>query len=305
MSRRTVTLSPIIAALAVSPLATLNACDTPAAGEEASELHSTVAPLQAEPLDGRCLDRFNRIAARPIARQAMDFYNAYWTELSSEAGFSFSVAWPGFRAAEMRALGITYEYDYDEGSAVGFDDALYFYERMIVFLGDPLNAAWQDDYPLSQPEPLSALARKQELREKVDVNLDGRIAFLEYLVFQYAGTSSPTDFCRRVRGEVLEGTSLRKYRLAVEDVVEQANEYEAEKARLTEMAAGTGFAAERARRQLAELDDGPFMRAITRALATADGARTVAEAELRGGDREGSLFWLGRWLDELHVRYGR
>jgi len=32
------------------------------------------------------------------------------------------------------------------------------------------------------PEMLTALVRKQELREKVDVDFDGRISFLEYLL---------------------------------------------------------------------------------------------------------------------------
>jgi len=31
---------------------------------------------------------------------------------------------------------------------------------------------------------MTALIRKQELREKVDVNFDGRISFLEYLLYQ-------------------------------------------------------------------------------------------------------------------------
>jgi hypothetical protein len=33
---------------------------------------------------------------------------------------------------------------------------------------------------------MTAIVRKKELREKVDVNFDGRIGFLEYLLYQYA-----------------------------------------------------------------------------------------------------------------------
>jgi hypothetical protein len=44
---------------------------------------------------------------------------------------------------------------------------------------------------------LTAIVRKQELREKVDVNFDGRISFLEYLLYQYRQFCNPGDFCER------------------------------------------------------------------------------------------------------------
>ena len=44
---------------------------------------------------------------------------------------------------------------------------------------------------------MTAIKRKQELREKVDVNFDGRIAFIEYLLYQYRDCANPADFCQR------------------------------------------------------------------------------------------------------------
>lgn len=37
----------------------------------------------------------------------------------------------------------------------------------------------------------------QELRDEVDVNFDGRISFLEYLLYQYKDVANPADFCHR------------------------------------------------------------------------------------------------------------
>lgn len=73
--------------------------------------------------------------------------------------------------------------EYDEGSDGDFDQSLYFYEQLCKFCEDPKNAKLVDPYKRSQPEMMTALKRKQELREKVDVNFDGRVSFLYVLPF--------------------------------------------------------------------------------------------------------------------------
>lgn len=37
---------------------------------------------------------------------------------------------------------------------------------------------------MSQPEMMTAITRKKELRDKVDVNFDGKVSFLEFLLYQ-------------------------------------------------------------------------------------------------------------------------
>jgi len=98
-------------------------------------------------------------------------------------------------------------------------------------LEDPKNAKWRE-YERSQPEMMTALKRKQELREKVDVNFDGRIAFLEYLLHQYRDVANPADFCHRSMSGPDEHPEIRKARLALEEVNKRIRAYEAEKARL-------------------------------------------------------------------------
>lgn len=62
---------------------------------------------------------------------------------------------------------------------------MYFYEKLCQkVLESEEGKKWRNDpkYRVSMPEMLTALVRKQELREKVDVDFDGRISFLEYLL---------------------------------------------------------------------------------------------------------------------------
>jgi hypothetical protein len=86
------------------------------------------------------------------------------------------------------------------------------------------------------PEMMTAIVRKQELREKVDVNFDGRISFLEYLLYQYRAFCNPGDFCERsmkVAG-FAENDEIKKARAALDEVNEAIRAYEKEKARLEE-----------------------------------------------------------------------
>jgi hypothetical protein len=70
---------------------------------------------------------------------------------------------------------------------------------MQACIGITRRQRWRDDkaFKPSLPEMLTAIVRKQELREKVDVNFDGRISFLEYLLYQYREFCNPGDFCER------------------------------------------------------------------------------------------------------------
>ena len=108
------------------------------------------------------------------------------------------------------SLGIQYIHLYEEGSDLDFNIGLYFYEKLCkLVLDDSAGKQWRDDkkYRPSMPEMLTALVRKQELREKVDVNFDGRISFLEYLLYQYRAYANPADFAMRsmAQGELCVG----------------------------------------------------------------------------------------------------
>merc|ERR1711959_453696 len=96
---------------------------------------------------------------------------------------------------------------------------------------------------MSQPEMMTALKRKQELRDKVDVNFDGRVSMIEYLLYQYKDVANPADFVVRSQTTAEEHPEIIKAREALAEVTRRIKEYEAEKARLEEIAAGTGVKA--------------------------------------------------------------
>jgi len=267
-------------------------------------------PSFTEKLDGDSLKFFSEVASRPFSQQAVAFLNAYWPEAKDEAEFIYSVAWDVVKYADMNSKGIHLLYQYDEGFDVDFDIGLYFYEQLCKFCDDPKNSQWKDQYKRSVPEMMTALKRKQELRDKVDVNFDGRISFLEYLLYQYQDVANPADFCKRSMGHD-EHPEIRKARLALEEVNKRIRAYEEEKARLTAESQGTGVKALGAKNMLAQIDAGPLKDELNKALITAEAAVRIASKKYggqSGGDggasSEGAIWWMNRDLEEKKRKYG-
>jgi hypothetical protein len=270
-----------------------------------------------EKLDAEALKYFNDVCKKSFSEQAVHFLNAYWPEIGSQAEFIFTVAWETMKYADMHSKGIQLIYKYDEGNELELNFGLYFYEKLCKFLEDPLNKEWTDDkYKISQPTMLTAIRRKQELREKVDVNFDGRVSFLEYLLDQYQAFANPAEFVQRSMAGGEEHPEIRKARLALEEVNKRIREYEAEKARLTEAAQGSGVKALTAKNQLAQLDASPLAEELNKALITAEAAVRIATKKFGGASvgggagggghcpTDGAVWWLNRDLEEKKKRYG-
>ncbi len=271
----------------------------------------------SEQLDEKALAYFSEVASRPFGQQAVAFLNAYWPEVGSEAEFIFNVSWEWVKKADMRHKGISLLHEYEEGKDVDFDIGLYFYEQIVKFLEDPKNKKWVDDYPKSMPEMMTALARKQELREKVDVNFDGRISFLEYLLYQYKDVANPADFVQRSMGHDDEHPEIRKARLALEEVNKRIRAFEAEKSRLEAESQLEGVKGLRAKNQLAQIFASPLADELNKALITAEAAVRIAVKKFQGiggvamGDgvtsasSEGAVWWMNRDLEDKKKRYGK
>eukprot|EP01108_Squamamoeba_japonica_P007801 TRINITY_DN6762_c0_g1_i1.p2 TRINITY_DN6762_c0_g1~~TRINITY_DN6762_c0_g1_i1.p2 ORF type:complete len:278 (+),score=120.83 TRINITY_DN6762_c0_g1_i1:115-948(+) len=271
-----------------------------------------------EKLDPEALAYFNDIASRPFAQQAVAFLNAYWPEVSDQAEFVFSVAWDRIKYADMHAKGIDLIFKYNEGVDLDFDIGLYFYEQLCKFCEDPKNKEWTA-YTKSQPEMMTAIKRKQELREKVDVNFDGRISFLEYLLYQYKDVANPADFCKRSMAGGDEHPEIRKARLALEEATAAIKAFEAEKARLEEGAKLPGVKGLKFKNLLAQLHASPLWEALNKALITAEAAVRIASKKFGGGrggsaggeggeatgPTEGAIWWMERDLKEKQEKYGR
>merc|ERR1712188_368062 len=126
-----------------------------------------------------------------------------------------------------------------------------------------------------------------EIREKVDVNFDGRVGMLEYLLYQYRDVANPADFCERSMGGGEEHPEIRKARLALEEVSKRIRAYEAKKARLTELAQAPGVKGLKAKNELAQLDSSPLWEQLNAALITAEAAVRNASKKLGGRSYSG------------------
>jgi len=265
-----------------------------------------------EKLDSEALAFFNEVSKRPFSQQAVAFLNAYWPEVKDEAEFIYSASWEMFKYADMHAKGIQLVYKYDEGNDLDFDIGLYFYEQINKFVDDHKNAKYKA-FARSQPEMMTSLKRKQELRDKVDVNFDGRVGMLEYLLYQYKDVANPADFCHRSMNHD-EHPEIRKARLALEEVNKKIRAYEEEKDRLTKEAVGTGVKALGAKNMLAQIDSSPLKDELNKALITAEAAVRIASkkfggaagqnADGSGGSSDGAIWWMNRDLEEKKKRYG-
>jgi len=266
-------------------------------------------PSFTEKLDAESMKFFTEVAKKSFSEQAVAFLNAYWPEAKDEAEFIYSVAWDVVKRSDMHNKGISLIYKYDEGCDVDFDIGLYFYEQLCKFCENPSNKSITSQYPRSLPEMMTALKRKQELRDKVDVNFDGRISFLEYLLYQYKDVANPADFCLRSMGHD-EHPEIRKARLALEEVNKRIRAYEEEKARLTEEAKGTGVKALGAKNMLAQIDASPLKDELNKSLITAEAAVRIATKKYGGqsggggASSEGALWWMNRDLEEKKRKYG-
>lgn len=270
-----------------------------------------------EKLDQESLDFFNMVCEKTFSEQAVYFLNAYWAEVGSQAEFIFGCAWEVMKYADMHTKGCSYIHLYDEGNDLDFNIGLYFYEKLCKKVLDDDAAQWRtDEFAPSQPEMLTAIVRKKELREKVDVNFDGRISMLEYLLYQYREFANPADFINRSKSAPDEHPEIRKARLALEEVNRAMKAYEAERHRLTEAAALPGVKGLTAKHALAQLDSSPLKEHLNKALITAEAAVRIATrkfggkggAAAAGADAlpsQGAIWWMNRDLEEKKRLYGR
>jgi hypothetical protein len=281
-----------------------------------------------EKLSAEALAFFNELCLKPFSDQAEAFLNAYWAEVGGQAEFIFAVGWDMMKYADMHSKGVQYVHLYKEGNDLDFNIGLYFYEKLCKkVLDDDEGKKWRDDaqWKPSLPEMMTAIKRKIELREKVDCNFDGRVSFLEYLLYQYQGFANPADFTFRAMktANLEEHPEIVKARKALEEVNKATQAYEAEKHRLTEDSQKPGVKGLGAKHQLAILDASPLAETLNKALITAEAAVRIACRKFGTGlvtaapgaagtagaaehrkPTEGSLWWLQRSLEEKKKLYG-
>jgi hypothetical protein len=266
-------------------------------------------------LDEEQLNMFNEMADKTFSGQAQSFLNAFWDEVKEDAEFIFLHAWDIIKMADMQAKAVSYVHLYEEGKDLDFDMGLYFFEQMCKRVEEQKEL--KETYPRSMPTMMTSIVRKKELRDKVDVNFDGRVSFLEYLLYQYE--VSPLDLILRSMGDVNE--EVRKAQEALDAVNAAIAEYEAEKQRLEDLAAeGKGVKSLTAKNQLAQMESSPLWENLQTSLIKCGAQLRKAQRSAGSGNNgngngngnggnmqrcDGQLWWINRELQLRKERYGR
>jgi hypothetical protein len=265
----------------------------------------------AQSLDKESLKKFNEVCKQTFSEQAQFFLNAFWDECKDFAEHIYTVAFDKVKYVDMHSRGINYIHLYEEGNDFDFDMGLYYYECMKKFHEETQEGQkWARDQPESVPEFMTAIKRKKELRDTVDVNFDGRVSFMEILLYQY--NCSPKTLMDR-SANTDESEAMRLARAALDEVNKRIRLYEAEKHRLNEEAKSNNIIVRnRAKNMLAQILSGPLAEQLRYALIKAEAALRKAKKEAgcsgegKGQPRtEGASWWLTRDLRAKKEKYGR
>jgi hypothetical protein len=267
-----------------------------------------------EKLDPESLKAFNVVSHKKFSEQAQFFLNAFWDEFGDQAELIYTVHWDHIKKADMRVKGVKYVHLYEEGNELDFDMSLYFFEQLGKFIEDPKNAKWKTQYPKGIPQEMTAIKRKAELRERVDVNFDGKMSLLEFVLYQFG--ASPKTLMERSHGCELPPEVLAAIQ-ALDEVNALVKAFETEKKRLEDDAeGGEGIKALKAKNELAQLKISPQWDRLNKSLITAEAAVRIASKKYgvtapSGGVSTGSvrtngtMWWLNRELQTKKELYGK
>jgi len=273
-----------------------------------------------EMLDEKSLEYFNEVCTRVFAEQAQFFLNAFWDEFGDQAEVIYRVHWDTMKKVEMESQGISYLHLYEEGLDLDFDMGLLLFERLVQYFKSADGKADAKQYPDAVPVHMTAITRKKELRDKVDVNFDGRVGFLEFLLYQFK--ASPKTLMERSTRGGESNPELDAARAALAEVNKRIKAFEKEKARLQRIIdTKTGVKKNTALHTLAGIESGPLMEDLRAALITAEAkVRIVAKktktklSSLSGGEggtpqgqprTDGTIWWMKREIEEKKRLYGR
>jgi len=271
-----------------------------------------------EALDEKSLEYFNEVSARVYAEQCQFFLNAFWDEFGDQAEVIYSIHWDTMKKVDMENQGIAYLHLYEEGFDLDFDMGLLFFERLVQRFEGPA-AAEAKEYPKAVPKHMTSIKRKKQLRNKVDVNFDGRVGMLEFLLYQFQ--ASPKVLMERSTRSEESNPELDAARAALAEVNKRIKAYEAKKAKLNKIVATkTGVKQLKAKNMLAQIESGPLMETLRAALITAEAkvrivanrtknksSRSSSSSDESGGQprADGTIWWMKREIKEKKRLYGR
>lgn len=261
-----------------------------------------------EKMDDEAMAIFNEVSKRPFAQQAMFFLDSFWDEVGDQTEVIYNVHWDIIKKVDMKSRNINYVHLYEEGADLDFDMGLHLFELLWKYAEDDKTADWAKRFPKAFPVEMTSIVRKKELRDKVDVNFDGRVSFIEYLLYQY-GLSPKLLMERQMQGGDIN-EMLVKAQSALDEVNAKIREYEARKIELTEKSEGTGVKAMRAKNELAQLISSPLAEELRMLLIKAEAAVRKAAKWKGGADggpaapTAGSIWWMNSEVETKKKQYG-
>jgi len=271
-----------------------------------------------EKMDEKSLAAFTKAAKGPFAEQAMFFLDAFWQEFGDFADVIFSVHYEHMKMADMRIRNIQYIHLYEDGADLDFDMGLYFFEQLCKFFSGEKTTPqcsdgkeWASKYPKACPQEQTAIVRKKELRDKVDVNFDGRVSFLEFLLYQF--DASPKTLMERAVNKSNDPPEVAAAKLALAEVNKRIRAYEAEKFRLqTDIDGPKGIKQLKAVNEMAQLESGPLAEALRKDLIIAEAKVRIAVKKYGGsseggggGPTPGTMWWMSKELEVKKAKYGK
>lgn len=206
------------------------------------------------------LRKFEEVSDMSYKRQGAFFLDAFWVEHSEDAETIYKYAQ---RFAEL-------DPKKGEGNALEAIKAHAFLEKI--------------------GETMTVLALRAKLRE-IDINKDGRMSFLEYLI-NWSNRSVKELLFRSTN---IRGEDLDKAEAALEAVQAEVERIEAEKRDLAAKSKGTGIKARQAYAMLFALENNDPLE-LNKMLINAGAALRKAK---RTSVLKGSIFWIERDIAEL------
>jgi hypothetical protein len=293
------------------------------AKQEYRKTHASDGKSFTEALDPESLAYFNEVCSLPFDEQAQFFLNAFWDEFQDHAEAVYAIHWRLIKKVDMDNQGISYLHLYEQGIDLDFDMGLVLFESIYNhFTNTSEGKRDAEQYPSAVPSMMTSIVRKRELRDKVDVNFDGRVGFLEYLLYQFQ--ASPKTLMQRSTRSTEGNPELDAAKAALAEVNARIKAYEKEKARLQKIInTKTGVKKLGAVNLMAQLESSPLADDLRAALITAEAkVRIVAKqqriklASYRSGEggeevaqgqprTEGTVWWLQREIQEKKKLYGR
>jgi len=143
------------------------------------------------------------------------------------------------------------------------------------------------------------------------VNFDGRISFLEFLLYQFE--ASPKTLMDRSVTKSSDPPEVAAAKLALAEVNKRIRAYEAEKLRLqTDIDGPKGIKQLKAVNEMAQLDAGPLAEALRKDLIIAEAKVRIAVKKYGGsseggggGPNQGTMWWMSKEIEVKKAKYGK